>query len=360
MTKLTKFSELKSVRTVSDVQVTIGADPELFIKRSGRAIGSEKVINENSHVIEDGVQAELQPLPSDCRERFQDNIAACLKSLKKMVSGKRCNVSPDILVDVSKSQYDSLSEKNKEFGCGISHNAHGFEVVSVDPSKYLKRSAGGHMHFGEDELSDKHAKILTDAERVIPILDIMVGNTLVLLDRDKGNKERRKYYGLAGEYRINDHGIEYRTPSNFWLRAKPLMSLAFGLARHGINICFAGLDKQLLSLVDMKDITRAINNNNYALAKRNFNKYKEFIVATAYKGDDFYPINNKESLAFFERIVKDGADEHFPQDIMGNWLNTPYILNGGWSSFRYRLQSAEERERQRELNQNTRRTGCGI
>ena len=70
----------------------------------------------------------------------------------------------------------------------------------------------------------------------VKILDIVVGNTCVIMDRAPSQVERRKVYGRAGEYRLPAHGIEYRTLSNFWLRSYQLTHLVFSLARFAINI----------------------------------------------------------------------------------------------------------------------------
>jgi len=105
----------------------------------------------------------------------------------------------------------------------------------------------------------------------------VVGNTLVLLDRDESNITRRKNYGRAGEYRPKPYGLEYRVPSNFWLKHYVLWSLASGLMRNTIMHYRLKQTKNLLKRFDMKDIRNAINNNDYDLALQNFMKYAEFL-----------------------------------------------------------------------------------
>ena len=72
------------------------------------------------------------------------------------------------------------------------------------------RSCGGHIHIG-------HQFALKDPVLVVKSLDLMVGVTGILLDKDPTSGARRKIYGGAGHYRPTEYGLEYRTPSAFWL-----------------------------------------------------------------------------------------------------------------------------------------------
>jgi hypothetical protein len=145
----------------------------------------------------------------------------------------------------------------------------------VDPEKYRIRSAAGHIHLGDASGSTTSSQwaALHSPDRLVPILDIIVGNTCVLLDRDPGNVERRRVYGRAGEYRTPPYGIEYRVLSNFWLRSYSLMSFVMSLSRFAVGLLTATIhnggrkgvnyEAELLKLVNMDDIRRAINENDF-------------------------------------------------------------------------------------------------
>lgn len=334
--KLVDYADVKNklVRSIP-TNGMIGADPELFLTRNGRVIGSEKVIKETDRVVEDGVQVELHPAAHNCRESLMLNIQGCVRQLRDMVVPAKARTSLDVTVEVTKSQYNSLSDKNKQFGCGRSYNVHNtdFEVTKIDPSIYLKRSAGGHIHLGKDYLSTSESDAIRDPFKLVPILDILVGNTMVLLDRDPGNVERRKYYGMSGEYRMPEHGLEYRTLSNFWLRGTPLMSLVFGLARQAIATASNGNAEHLLSLVDMDDIIKAINENDFNLAKQNYDRYKHFIVDTSVAGYPVFTLQDEQELLDFEYLVERGLDSYFSKDIIEAWTTNPYASMGGWRTF---------------------------
>ena len=97
------------------------------------------------------------------------------------------------------------------------------------------RTAAGHIHIGYSAgrivprpgsgHSQKHADdVLID--RLVVLADLYIGVPSVILDPDV---TRRKLYGKAGAYRAKNIGnpkkpliVEYRTPSNFWIRNREL------------------------------------------------------------------------------------------------------------------------------------------
>lgn len=360
---------MKQLKIIQDLNM--GSDPEFFFRKDGNVIGSEKVIPENGlhhmrgygKIVRDGVQAELNPHATMCRQTACTNIQQVFSVLAGTLKQKKNNgVTIDIsrVVDVSKQEMDTLSKKSKTFGCAASMNANIKKIdkisnITVDPTVYLKRSAGGHLHLGypkpyseEDFDREIHVYDNTSAkiqqarwvqgydrarnpEIIIPLLDIIVGNTCVLLDRDEGNIERRKVYGKAGEYRTPAHGIEYRTPSNFWLQSPHLASMVYGLARQAVEMAVQSDDdnnylKELKKLVSMADIEKAINNNDFDLAMYNWEQIENFMVSVT-PNDGFYPIIG-ENLPQFKHVVETGIDKWFSKDIKKEWIDNPYLRFG--------------------------------
>lgn len=283
--------------------VFLGCDPELFVKKGAHVIGSEKIIPRDGiddgygKIIRDGIQLEFNPSASYCRELLASSIASSFFRMRSIL-GPGVKISTDVTVPITKKEMESLSAESKQFGCNKSFNAYDDEVLGTgitDASKYYFRSAGGHVHLGGAERAVEN--VLKDKSKhktIIKVLDIMLGNTMVLLDRSTGNIERRKHYGKAGEYRTPKYGLEYRTLSNFWLMNYTLMSMVFGIARHAVNIVVASTPEnnyadKLIALVDEKDIRNAINNNDYELALKNFNKIKKFVVSTVSDAEMYTP-----------------------------------------------------------------------
>lgn len=326
-------------------EVILGCDPELFIEDKHGVVGSEAVVPKgglcvdekgNSRVIRDGVQVEFNPLPKTCRQLLASELARCFRSLDEQTCGKDIKVSSSVVVEMAKSTFDKLQDENaKKFGCAKSYNTYKTKKASeikVDPSKYLKRGAGGHIHLGYGRSKTLKA-VLTNYKTIVPLMDIIVGNTCVLLDTDPANKERRKNYGRAGEYRKPKHGLEYRTLSNFWLRHYSLMSLVFGLSKFAVNVALEGLEDEFFSRVNMKYIEKAINNNDFTLAYKNFLAIEPVLLEiTDNKFSDYYPLN-KVRIPLFKKLVKEGIDKYFSKDMIRNWKNFDYESHDGWERF---------------------------
>jgi hypothetical protein len=278
-------------------------------------------------------------------------------------------VKVDSLVDITRQELNSLSENCQVFGCDPSTNIYSegadkTSKIKVDPKKYLKRSAGGHIHLGnsfeqyvDNKFADSADSGLREYHKIalrikqalkkspdimVAVLDIVVGNTCVLLDRAEGNKERRANYGRAGEYRMKPYGIEYRSLSNFWLRSYQLMSFVTGLCRFAVHCVSESTPendyvKALFNAVKREDIVKAINNNDFDLAMKNFKKLEQFFIDAADEGTghDFYPLR-KRTLKYFHhfvtRIQQKGIEYWFPDDPMTHWCGH-YDQLGGWENF---------------------------
>jgi hypothetical protein len=346
------------------LKVTMGCDPEFFFRKADAVVGAEAVLPKeglvsDGKIIIDGVQAEINPLPSFCRELLKNNIRSCLYTLARHIECTGIEVDMSRVVRLKNRDMAKLSDDSKKFGCAPSKNDDGEGKIGVDAAKYRYRSAGGHIHIGYFEnLADKlecgdidetYYNLCTDINAAIanpsvtvPLLDLIVGNTLVLIDRDKGNIERRKVYGKAGEYRTPKHGLEYRTPSNFWLTSYPMMSLAFGLTRTAVLL--AGQSNKmgrpdyvadLMALVPREDVKEAINTNSYTKALRNFKKIKAYLCEVSTK-DNYASIhaeNVDKFLEFAARVNKDGITKFFPTDPFYHWTNSVLEYGGGWESF---------------------------
>lgn len=319
------------------LSVCFGADPELFLSKNGKVIGAEKVlpkggIGQENRVIIDGVQTEFNVYPSTCRQVFSNHLRVCFQLLNQQMQGTETTADFSQTVKVDKEEMESLAEESRQFGCSPSKNAYRDAGISIkDASKYYSRSAGGHIHLGDGGYELTQQTLARHTE-VVQMLDILLGNTCVLLDRDPGNIERRKTYGRAGEYRTPKHGLEYRTLSNFWLKSYALMSFVLGMARFAVTVTNnEEIRTKLLAAVNMDDIERAINENDFELAYKNFDAIKD-IIKDIGVGEPYWPLQGVR-MDKFEVFVKQGVDHYFKQDPMEHWLHHDYHTNPGWESF---------------------------
>ena len=318
------------------MMVLFGTDVELFVcNRKGKVIDSSKFFK-GLHMVEnkgemkhevydtfgetsgflkqDGVLLEIEVIPASCRQILSWRIARLVAAANKIARKRGYKLSLKTGHEFNKEEFDSLPEDSKKLGCMPSKNAYadGLEIpLGVNGEEYRIRTTGGHIHIGiyDNPMKDNIKRNVND---FIKLLDLMLGNTMVLLDREEFSKTRRKVYGRAGEYRTrtkNDYYIvEYRTLSNFWFRSYPLMSFVTGTARVCADFIDKGIHKEILKLVDEKDVKKAINENDYDLALKNLNKIREHlenIKDTSFLGTGIL------SLDFYETITKIAEKQMF-------------------------------------------------
>lgn len=336
-------------------KIKFGADPEFFFtdKETGEVVGAEKVLDKEGtymtrpstgelydypSIIIDGVQAEFNPEPSYCRETFSGHLYNCFVALQESMRHKGVDAVFVQNVKLTKKEMKRLSPEAQQFGCSPSENAHKEDnTISIkDASTYSYRSAGGHIHIGHEN-DRATVEAFKTPKDVIQLLDILVGNTCVLLDRDEGNIIRRKVYGKAGEYRVPAHGLEYRTLSNFWLRSYQMMSFVLGMVRFAVNIAASSPEAKaaLFAAVDMEDIERAINQNDFKLAQRNFDNIKDIVSKIrAFEGSDYYPLEGRR-IESFQWLVNKGLNHYFKEETVAHWTNSTNIgaYNRGWERF---------------------------
>ena len=333
---------------VSDwASVKFGSDPELFAEQNGRIVGSELVIPKKltsdmgNAIVRDGVQLELHVHPEFCREFFENNIEDTFEALKRhfedLNNGTQMNFKA--VVRVSRGELNKLSAKSRILGCAPSINIYDENAkLGVNPETYRVRSAGGHIHLG---LSSP--KLKKEFKRIIRMCDILVGNQCVLIDRDPLQRIRRRVYGRAGECRVQKYGVEYRTLSNFWLRSRPLVSFVLAMARNAVHVIattdgLVGDDKKwnaekaIFDYINLKDIIRAINKNDFDLAMKNYEGIEKFLVKHFDANSDGLNRKNVKQFRFFIKMIKEeGIEYWFPKDPSRYW--TEGGRRYGWESF---------------------------
>ena len=322
-----------------------GADPEIFLTEGGKIVGAETVLPGDglgvecgNRVMSDGVQAELQPLPSVCRVALASNITACYKQLSQCFRAKRRReiaINFSKVIRMSRTDLNALSEKARILGCEPSFNVYtgGQSDLTINPARSLIRSAAGHIHLGLSRPT-QNQKAWIDS--MVRALDLIVGNTCVLIDRDPANVVRRKVYGRAGEFRLPPHGIEYRTLSNFWLHSYQLMSLVMGLVDVAVNVAHVEdvTVRDFLTTVNHRRVARAINTNNVALAQTNFDEYVRPILERVRVDRKGLCASRLPAFDYFVRkIGEEGLNFWFPFDPVTHWLHRPDPYRSGWESF---------------------------
>lgn len=320
----------------------IGSDPEVFVETAKGALipafaflpSKEKPIlaaaphtnsganKTRNKLYWDGFQAEFDTQADHCMGWQADSIQAGLKGIlvEARKHDKTSRLSMRTVFDIPPDMLANSAPEHVAFGCMPSLNAYGMEGKKGNGADIPYRTAGGHIHFGPDH----RPKWREDADLIVKGLDAILGVACVALFAKLDDPRRREMYGLAGEYRLPPHGIEYRALSNAWLSHPVIANLVFDLARSAYVFAHKGLlakywkgdEKETISVMNSCDVAGA-----KAILERNSGIFKK-IAGSRYGGNSVVGqwifdacINGIES------VIKD------PLDIEGNWN-----LSGTWQT----------------------------
>lgn len=131
----------------------------------------------------------------------------------------------------------------------------------------------GHIHLGYENIKVPfNGNIFTydvDEQRseIVKVLDLFVSVPSVLMEPDN---KRKELYGKAGAFRPKPYGLEYRTPSNWYLANNKLKRWMFDSVKKAIE--FFNENGQLENNL-ANYICQTINNNDKDAAKVLINKF---------------------------------------------------------------------------------------
>lgn len=245
--------------------VTLGADPELFFTKKGKAQSVEGLIGgtkeepiplekEGFYLQEDNVMAEFNIPPSRNEDDFSENIEYVLDVLQTIAKVNDCELSITPSLKFDKEQLNT--EQGMLFGCMPDNNAY---TMSENPRVEILenvRVAGGHIHIGYDNPNSATNVALVRA------LDIFLGLPSIIEDSDT---KRKEYYGSAGSYREKSFGVEYRVLSNFWIKNSELRKWAFNQVQKAIEFVTTG-QLETIDIDILRNVKLAIDDNDKSLA----------------------------------------------------------------------------------------------
>lgn len=248
---------------------TFGADPEVFLKKNGKPASAFGLIpgdKKNPHKTEggaiqvDGMAAEfnIDPVPQNNFELFNTRIVQQIRAIRDRVPGYNLNVSP--VQDFGEEFLAAQPDEAKELGCDPDYDAYTLQPNPRPDGERPFRTGAGHVHigWGADIPVDNEEHIEICAN-FIKILDSTVGLFMTMIDKEP---RRRELYGKAGAFRPKPYGVEYRTPSNVWIKNRDNRRAVFSLMRFATYLATT-------SYADAQDFTRVrqvINSGDYAAA----------------------------------------------------------------------------------------------
>lgn len=241
-------------------KLLVGADPELFFENSkgfvsiiGKLGGTKSKplpIGKGCAVQEDNVAAEFNIPPASTAKQFADSIEYNLKYLENKANEIGAQLS--LKASAIFSREELSCDEAWIFGCEPDYNAWSLSVNPKPKSKNRNlRSAGGHVHLATE----------ADPIATIRAMDLFIGAQLVAVDPDN---MRRDLYGKAGAFRLKDYGVEYRTPSNYWITSRKLMEWVFYQCKKVKDFVDAGNTIEPESPMGIK-LQQCINNSDKSL-----------------------------------------------------------------------------------------------
>lgn len=229
------------------MNLLIGADPEFFLYHEKHGnISAHDIVpgtKEDPHKLDkgavqaDGTAVEFNIDPASNAQEFHENIMTVLQQIRKMIDPKlKFNISPSVRYEAE--YFQTIPELSRELGCTPDFNAYSGEANPKPDNYSTMRTGAGHIHVGfckdKDPFEDSH---LSDCREVVKNLD----NVYLSLEKVFDNDDtRRKMYGAAGAFRPKHYGVEYRVPSNAWLKYPALHKWMFTMTSNVISDMVAG------------------------------------------------------------------------------------------------------------------------
>lgn len=257
--------------------ISIGADPELFIKNNDEVVSAEgiiggskkspRVITKEGHAIqEDNVMVEFNIPASKSKNEFIDNINTVLSFLDMELSLKNLQLHYSASEHLDKKYLKT--EQATTFGCEADLDVYAKLPNTSPSSNTTLRTAGGHIHIGYDNPSDEVN------EYIVMAMDLFLGVPSIVMDEDD---RRRTMYGKAGCFRFKPYGVEYRTLSNFWIYSDELKQWAYDSTLKALK--FIENQENIDFLIDNSEkIQKCINNNNLELVNELTEQVKEILI----------------------------------------------------------------------------------
>ncbi len=310
--------------------IVTGADPEIFIEdMKGNVIPSFTLLPPSSRkwacvdsgsgaAYEDGFQAELAPDARACHQQLLLGVRSSFLAINRNVPGYGADwkFSTKSFVTIPEEMLASASDSQVALGCKPSENVYGRSSFNAGTGRdFPFRMAGGHIHLGTAAIASVLHK---HAEPIIQAMDVLVGLPSVSLFAGMEDIRRRQFYGRAGEFRCQKHGLEYRTLSNAWLYSPWFFHIPMQLARGGFR--FGMLNWKELASVDMAAVEEIINHLDVNGARKFMRKHAA-LYAYVLKADGLpHP-----GVQIARKLMMEGFADRHPtwSDFDANW--SPFL-----------------------------------
>lgn len=253
------------------VPLNLGTDPEFFIEdKKGVLVPAWEYFPSKDKPIKlqnksyygslenvgtafhDGAAVEINVIYNACKETLASRVFRSLQAAQaRLPKSLRLVAKPMAKIEDMRAMLKTCPEDALVFGCDPAWNAYTgkFEGLQLDATTHPYRYAGGHLHISVERwyspytLKEYGLDFMTDRKK-LAVLARLLDRYLALPFSAWFNKPetflRRKYYGKAGEFRVQDYGgtaygFEYRTLGPEVWNSPAVESWAFGVMRHVVR-----------------------------------------------------------------------------------------------------------------------------
>lgn len=230
----------------------IGADPEFFLrnKETGAHISAHGIVMGNKlnpYPLQcgacqvDGTAVEFNIDPTETPEEFVHNIHTVLKQIRRMVPPKlEFDFSP--CIEYNPVYFKALPKISVELGCVPDWNCYTRTLNPQPKDVGTMRTGAGHLHVGWTDGEDVEDEVHMDnCVLLAQKLDAVLYPAARHWDKDI---KREFMYGNRGAFRPKHYGVEYRTPSNAWLRHPKLWPWLFDRTMQIARMVADGVDPE--------------------------------------------------------------------------------------------------------------------
>lgn len=262
--------------------IKIGSDFEMFLVNgdqkfisaipfnNGTKSNPEELNRPGCCIQRDGVLQECNVPPVKLNEwkKFAENV----DFVKKFITDTICKPRKLSLVCCASAQFEDnelIDPEATMFGCDPDFDAWRDGEINEKPhsDNPFLRSCGGHIHISYPDFD-----VDTSIE-LMKLFDLFLTVPFLLIDTDT---ERRKLYGKAGAFRLQnwgeEGGFEARTLSNVWIDNHENIEFVFNQLNSMID--YFNEKGTFYVNQDGPIIVEAINTNNATIANELCEKYK--------------------------------------------------------------------------------------
>lgn len=222
------------------MKITIGADPEIFLKKDGKFVSAHTLMPGSKHepmfvndgaIQVDGVAAEFNIFPAETADEFILNIRSVMSQMLSIIHKTDPEVSYAIqpTATFDPEYFFSLPAETLALGCEPDYDAYTMDANPKPHTTEPFRTGSGHIHIGWTSnarvYSEEHFTLCAE---VVKALDETLYPESMKWDADE---TRRSLYGKKGSFRPKPYGVEYRPLSNMILTSDEILRLVFNTTK---------------------------------------------------------------------------------------------------------------------------------